>query len=676
MPFGSVQLVPGINVERTPTLLQAGYSQSNLGRFKDGLFQKLGGWVKFFSSAISGVPRALHAWQDLNINDRLAVGTTNLLGVITDGALIDITPQTLTSDFSPDFSTTINTPTVEITDTNIANVTTLDAIYFNTPISVDGIILSGTYPINSITGTTSYTIIADTNAVAGVSSEGAVPQFDTTSGSSSVLVTFPAHGQSVGSIVVFPIATTGGGVTISGSYTVLTVGSVDEFTISVDVEASSTDTFDMNGGDTELVYYINLGPSAAGTGFGLGDFGAGGFGTGVVPSAQTGTPITTTDWTHDNWGEIILSCPKNGGVYFWRPSSGFANASFVATAPTFNGGLFIAMPEQILVCWGASLDQGLGEQQDPLLVRWSDGEDFTDFTPTVINQAGSQRISTGSKIVGGLQGPQAALIWTDIDLWAMSYLGPPLVFGFNKVSGGSGLASAHSACQLNGSVYWMGRSNFYIYGPSGAAPIPCTVWDAVFQNIDTDNLDKCWAWVNTPFNEIWFYYPSLTSNGQCDSYAKVNVVDGTWDNGTLSRSCGIAQSVLGPPIAASPTSIIYQHETTNDADGQPINASMTTGYFVIGDGEDVSFVDWLIPDFKWGLYNGTQGANIMISLNVVNYPGDTPVTYGPYTVTSTSQYITPRIRGRQMSIQVQSNDVGSFWRLGNIRYRYAPDGRL
>src|SRR5262249_31359258 len=163
-------------------------------------------------------------------------------------------------------------------------------------------------------------------------------------------------------------------------------------------------------------YFIAIGPLASGAGFGLGGFGSGGFGTGVVPSTLSGISITALDWTQDNWGEIILSNPRGGGIYFWQPRSGFQNASIISTAPPFNNGIFVSMPAQILVAYGSVASSGdqINVQQDPLIVRWSDQENFFEWTVTSTTQAGSYRIPRGSLIVGGLQGPQQSLLWTDL----------------------------------------------------------------------------------------------------------------------------------------------------------------------------------------------------------------------------------------------------------------------
>lgn len=676
MPFASVRLVPGVNTEKTNLLNEAGVSQTSLIRYRDHQIEKLGGWELYFPTPVAGTPRALWGWQDLNQVNYLGVGTTTQLDVIANGTLQNITPQQFTSDFAPNFSTTINTATVMVVDPNIANVTTFDVVFFNTPISVGGLILSGAYAINTIVGATSYTFTAFTVATSSVANGGAVPVFTTTNASSVVSVLFTAHGLSVGNTFVAPVSTTVGGVVIHGSYRVVTVPDVNHFTITAASQATSGTTVSMNGGNAEIIYYINLGPAAAGVGYGLGGYGLGGYGTGVVPASQTGTPITATDWALNNWGEIFLANPRGGAIYYWQPNGGFTNASSIPGAPPFNNGIFVAMPEQILVAWGSSVYEDIGVQQDPMLVRWSDIENFFEWTVTSTTQAGSFRIPNGSTIKGGTQGPQQAIIWTDIDAWTMNYIQQPLIFGFNKVGSGAGLIAARAHAQLRGVVYWMGPSNFYAFSGSGVVTIPCTVWDAVFQNLDTTNADKCWAWPVTPFNEIWFFYPSSSNTtGECDSYVKYNVLEGEWDYGSLPRSCGIDQSLLGTPIAATPTSLIYQHEHGYNAAGAAMVVSFTTGYFLLGEGEDFAFVDQIVPDFKWGTFSGSQFASVQITFRILNFPSDTPNVYGPFTVTQATQLIATRFRGALMSITVASSDLNSFWRLGRVRYRFSPDGR-
>jgi len=685
MPFGSIKLRAGVSGDWTPTLNEAGSSQSQLIRFRDSLAQKYGGWKRFYPFALAGIPRDMHAWQDLNGTNHLAVGTTVGIDVITGINLTTITPQTIISNFAPNFSTVINTKTVTVVDPNISNVTTFDSVFFNTPVSVGGIILSGLYPIASITGTHSYTITAAVNATATVNNGGAVPVFSTVLNSAVVGVLLNNHGMIVGDIIALSIPTTGNGVTIEGAYPATTITDANNFQIQISVQATGTGSFSMNGGNAQFVYYINLGPPATGAGYGTGGYGSGSYGTGTVPASQTGTEITATDWTSDNWGQLLLACPQNGGVYSFDPTGGFTNAGLISSAPPFNGGIFVNMGLQMLICWATTQMEGLGLQQDPLLVKWSTDGDFTVFTPLATNQAGSFRLSNGSAIRGGLAATNQNLLWTDLDLWAMGYIGFPLVFSFNIIGAGAGLISSHAALKLRGNLYWMGPSNFYAYDSGGVHVIPCPVWDFVFQNLNTGSdvngrpyVFNVRAMPNTPFNEAGWEFPSAASvNGENDSYVKFNITEpgAPWDYGALPRSAWIDQTVLGPPVGATPTGIIYQHETSPDADGQPITASFTTGEFYIAEGEEYAFIDRIIPDFKWGTFAGSQGAQVQISFNVMDYPDGTPTVYGPYVMTSTTQYLTVRFRGALMSITVSSSDVGSFWRLGRVRYRFSPCGR-
>lgn len=756
--FGSVQLQPGVNVERTPTTLRAGYSSAQFIRFLNGLAQKYGGWQRFYQFAISGVPRELHAWQDLNTIDRLAIGTTGTgtqLGVIANNVYQDITPQTLVSNFAPNFSTTINTPTVAVIDPNIANVTTFDSVFFNVPISIGGLILDGLYPITEITGTDSYQITASSNATetvtnptatnAGTSTSSnilhfastpswiaagmvafnlthptaitpgtyvtavgpttvtlsanaaspgvssgdnivfaSVPLFTTTNGSFQVSVEFLNHGLTANEdeVVVFPLSTTGGGVTIQGTYDVVSVADVNDFSIGGNSLATSGTTFAMNNGEAQLTYYLAMGPLPGGQGYGLGGYGDGGYGLGENGSdEQTGTEITATDWTIDNWGSILIANPKGGPIYCWDPASGFQNAQIISGGPPINNGCFVSTVEQILIAWGSSIHQNIGWQQQPLLLQWSDVSNFLNWQATAATQAGNIPVSRGSRIMQGMAVANQNLILTDLDLWAMPYIGVPDVFGLNLIGEGMGCVSPRAAQILWGSVFWMGPTNFYGYSSGGPSVLPCPVWDAVFQNLNTNYLQNVRAMPNTPFNEAGWLFPSLAStSGENDSYVKMNINEpgAPWDIGigVLPRSAWTDQSVLGMPIGATPGGVIYQHETTQNADGQPINSSFTTGYFFLSEGEDFVTVDQIYPDFKWTEYPGGTSAQIQLTFLVVNYPGDTPTAYGPYLVTQDSpQFISVRFRGRQMAIQVETNDLNSFYRLGYCRYRYSTTGR-
>jgi len=429
--------------------------------------------------------------------------------------------------------------------------------------------------------------------------------------------------------------------------------------------------------NTGLAYYVYSRAAASQPvvrGYGVGGYGVGGYGVGDTnPDPKSSPiPITAFDWTIDNWGEYLIACPVGGSIYSWSPISGAQSASLIQTGPVANDGMFVAMPQRQIVAWGSTFN-GI---PDPLLIRWCDVANYNSWVATVTNQAGSFRVSKGSKIIGCLQGPQQALIWTDLGVWSMQYVGPPLAYSFNEIGTGCGLIGRKAAGSLNGMIFWMGPTQFFRLGSSGAEAIPCPVWDIVFQNIDENNYNKIRFAANSNYNEVSWFYPTKDSNGEIGAYVKYNIVLNAWDCGTLKRSAWINQSVLGTPIGAGLDGFIYQHEVGYDADTQPMRSYFQTGYFQIAEAEYKIFVDQVWPDFKWGVYDGPQGANLKLTFYVADYPGDTPRIYGPYNMNQLKDFLTPRFRGRLVSIRVESDDPASFWRIGATRYRFTNDGKF
>jgi len=677
MPWMGITLTPGVNSELTPTALQAGYTSTTLGRFKAGLFQKVGGWTKLLPYNVGGSPKAINSWKDIEGNSWLGIGTTTELDVFTGTTEQTLTPQTFTSNTAKDFTTTIGSPVVTIVDANISTITHYCSVFFNTPVTVDGIILSGMYAVTSVLSATSYTITALTNGAAGVSHGGAVPAFTTTLNSNNVKVTFANHGLSVGNDIVFPLSTTVGGAAISGRYVVQSVQDGDNFYINLASQAtSSAGPINMNSGNAGFIYYIAGGPTPATAGYGTGNYGAGAYGIGVSSPGMTGTSITATDWTLGNWGSYLTACPENGGIYYWPPDGGIQNAVLISTAPPYNSGMFISTAQQVIVAYGSSVNASIGVYQDPMTIKWCNVQDFTSWTPGITNQAGSFRIPTGSKLIAGIATPFSNLIWSDVELWSMNYIGAQLVFGFTRIGSNCGIIGKHAFTQLAGNIYWLGLNNFFVLSGGAVSILPCSVWDAIYQDLDTTNMSKCFAGSNTLFGEFWVFYPSIADNlGYPSRYVKHNILENTWDLGVLQRNNWIDQTAFGPPLSCTNNGIVYSHENGMDADTGPMTSGFTTGYFYIDEGREFVFIDRIFPDFRWGEFGGTQGAIIQVTVNAVGYPGDTPKTYGPFTVTQASQYISTRIRARQISLTIQSTDSGSFWRLGHIRVRYSQDGR-
>jgi len=682
MPHAALKLIPGVDQNRTLALNEAALSVSNLIRFVPdrqgvGLPQKLGGWSKFYTSSVGSVIRALWAWEDTNGRSWLGVGAESSLGVIYNNAINIVTPQTTTDNKAVNVSTTLGSSTVTIT-ANGSSLDAYDVVDIRTQISVGGLILFGKYPAIPVSANQFQVNAVDQfgnfeYATSTVASGGAVPSFSVTSGSASVQVTLNNHGLVAGDTFPVLVSTAVGGITFFGNYTVLAspAPTTNTFYITGPNAASATTSGSENSGNAQYIYYNGIGPVAANAGYGVGGYGTGGYGSGVVAPSGTGTPITTTDWTLDNWGEIFVACPLNGPIYTWSPSDNTPVGNIIANAPTVNSGMVVAMPQRQIIAWGSTFN-GV---QDALLLRWCDVDNYNVWAAQVTNQAGSFRIPKGSKVVQCIQGPQQTLVWTDIGVWAMQYVGQPYVYQINELGTGCGLIGRRAAASMGGTVYWMGQSQFFKLSGNGVEPIRCPIWDVIFQDLDTDNLDKIRVAPNSRFGEISWYYPTNSNGGEVSHYVKYNILLDQWDFGTLARTAWINESVLGPPIGAAPNYYIYQHETSPDADGQAMNSYFQTGYFAMTEADVKIFVDQIWPDMKWGYYGGSQNAQVSITFYVADYPGQTPQTYGPYTMTQSVTFITPRFRGRLTSIKIESNDIGSWWRIGNIRYRLQQDGK-
>lgn len=766
VPHATMKISGGVDENRTPALNEAGLSYSQLIRFvpdRGGLTlaQKLGGWTKFFPSTIQAIVRALWPWEDTNGITYLAVGAEALankqaqLSVISGGNQVDITPRSIVDNVTVNASTTVGSNVVTIADA----VTAVDryySVYISTHIAVGGIVLYGFYRCQQLSGTT-YNVLAANIlgnpflATATVANGGDVANFTTTISSPEVTVTLANHGFQVGDVFPIEMPVTVGGLTLYSNYRVQSVVNANNFTIFAKFNATASTSGFINNGKANFTYFVGVGSATSGTGYGIGGYGSGGYGTGTNIIATTGTPIYATDWTLDNWGQILLASPVasnyieftvtnatgsgtavtltfsgnytipvgatitvqgvsptgyNGTFYVtsatsttvvfasatvaafvssgtiryyvaafspifqWDPLSGSAIAVVIPEGPAVNDGFFVAMPQRQIVAWGSSFT-GI---KDPLLVRWCDIENFGAWVGTVVNQAGSYRIPKGSRVVGGIQGPQQGLLWTDLGLWAMQYISQPFVYGFNELGTGCGLIARKAAISMNGLIYWMGQSQFYKLAGQGVEPIFCPIWDVIFQDLDRDNLTKIRIAPNSRFGEVAWFYPTLSA-GEVNAYVKNNVSLQMWDYGTLSRTAWINESVLGPPIGADATKYLYQHETSTDADGAPLSAGFQTGYFAMQDADVMTFVDEVWPDMKWGYFDGVQSATVNLTFYGTDFPGQAPTVYGPYALTQSTKWINPRIRNRLLSIKIDSNDTGSFWRIGAMRYRYQGAGR-
>lgn len=736
MPFQTVKLQPGVKAIQTPTLLSANVVASNLIRWRGGLAEKYGGWMNFFSNAgtsggasnitTAGVSRELCAWADLNLSNHLAVAGTAGLNVLTptqNGTPFtqNITPQYAVTTSLQTFTTTANSPIVTIFDPG-AEVNNYSSVQIMCHVAVGGIVIFGAFPITAMLTAEQYEITLPYSAhtAATAVTSPCVATFTTVANSQVVEINLTNHGLAAGGTFALPLPTLIGAnneVTLEGFYTVQEIIDANNFIIFAQHSVPTASVkYEANlSGAPEIVYWITQAPLLPNSGWGVGGWGVGGWGSGAQPVPLAGNPypppsttpgfngVTGDDWSLANWGSQLISNATNGPLFYWDPISGIQNSSMISTGPAYATGFFVGMPEQQIIAYGASVAQ----VQDPMLVAWCDNANFAVWTASVSNQAGTYRLTRGSKIIGGCQGPQQAMLWTDVGLWVMAYIGYPNVFGFNEVAQGCGLIGKHAFAIYGPQVFWMSRDAFWMYSNGVVQRLQCDVWDVVIKNLnnakDTNGnfiyFPHIRGAANSGYDEVCWHFPSqAATNGENDSWVKFNPVTGEWDyslsipqqgmvgNTPVHVTAWIDNNIFGHPISSmlalpsTTTSMIMQHEMGMDANGQAINWMIQTGFFMLSEGEDKVFVDFMIPDFRWRRWQQAQtvSAQVQITLYTAEYPDDPQdqwVPYGPFVVTNASGGIEPRCRGRYFFAEIQGNDLGSFVRLGGIKFRFAPDGR-
>ena len=308
------------------------------------------------------------------------------------------------------------------------------------------------------------------------------------------------------------------------------------------------------------------------------------------------------------------------------------------------------------------------------MVRWSDQENLIDWTPTVTNTAGSQRLSAGSEIIAARATRQQTLIWTDTALHSMRFTGPPFTFGFSMLANNISIIGPNAVTTVGDKAFWMDRENFYVYTGS-VQIIPCTLLRYVFDDINLEQAFKSFAASNKMFDEVFWFYPSADSE-EIDRYVKFNYVENTWDLGTMSRTAWVDSGVHENPRASgavNDVNYVYIQETGDSADGSAMNSFIESSDFDLGDGEQFMFVSRLIPDIDITSSDSTASVNYVLKTR--NYPGDSLATNSTTAVTSTTEQSFLRSRSRQAALRIESSASDLTWTAGDLRLDIRPDGR-
>ena len=483
--------------------------------------------------------------------------------------------------------------------------------------------------------------------------------------STTVTVTHTSHGALLDDYVTIAGASAGGGITVDGEYQIQSIVDANTYTITHGSAATSTDAT-TGGAAATYAYQINVGKenSVYGLGWGVGPYGASTYGTARSVSSFLQGART---WSMDLWGEDLIACPRGGGVYVWDTSVGTGTrAAVISGAPTTAKAILVSPENKHLVVLGAHD----GSASDPLLIRWSSSEDYTSWTAASTNTAGNKRLNTGNEILCGIKARKEILVFTDSNLWAMTWLGTTSpVFGFEDLGEHGGLRGPNAAIEINGRTYWMGEKDFFTFD-GGMRRIACDVWHTIFDDINHVQKAKVHAAYVRRFGEIWWFYCSASSS-EIDRYVSFNPEKGWWSYGTMARTAYIGDSdLIQTPYAAGTDGYLYDHESGTDDDTSGMTVTLDSGDIDIGDGDAMMFVNALVPDFR--ILTGS----ITLTLKGKRYPHQSAYSSSTaVTMTSATELVNPRLKARQISLSFSSSVAGDHWEMGTFRIGTKPYGR-
>ena len=626
MALQKVLLKPGVNKEVTRYTDEGRWYDCDKVRFRQGLPEKIGGWQRTSTYTYLGTARSLFNWVTLGSQNLVAVGTNLKYYIEQGGEYYDITPiRSTTAAGDVTFSATDGSSTITVSDTDHGAIVN-DFVTFSGAVSLGGNItadvLNQEYQVSLVVDADTYEIVAK----------------DT------------------------------GGATVT---------------------ANASDTG--NGGASVVgAYQINTGPELP---VPLVGWGAGGWGLGPWGTGTTGLePIRL--WSQSNFGEDLIFGPRGGEVFIWDASVGIASRGTYLSAeagasnvPVVQNIAFVS-DNRFVFCFGAN-DIGSSDL-DPMLIRWSDQEDATNWTPAATNQAGSLRLSTGSEIITAVQSRQEILTWTDSAVYSIQYLGAPAVWGAQLLADNTSIVSPRAAVYASGVAFWMGRDKFYRYD-GRVQPLRCDLLRYVFNDFNLDEVDQVFAGTNEEYQEIWWFYCSAGSQ-TIDKYVVYNYMEDIWYYGTLARTAWSDTGLRDYPIGATYSNNLVYHELGVDDDetGTPtaINAYITSSEFDLDDGHKFAFIWRVLPDITFDgstaespqatltllpLAGSGSGYNSPASEGGTNAAGITRSATVP--VEAYTNQLNVRVRGRQLSMKIASDQLGVQWQLGAPRLDMRPDGR-
>lgn len=631
---------PGIVREKTEYANSGGWFDADKVRFRVGYPEKIGGWSAVTREQYHGTCRSLHQWSSVEFDRYIGLGTNEKLYILWGNSYYDITP-----------------------------------VRKEQPLAANAICTHGP------------------------------PNF--------LIVNAPAHGMTTpGDWFRLSGVTTNVGpftpAMLNGEHQVTTILDVDHFLFACDGASFDASGVGACGGgstmNAEFQVPTGLDNAVVGTGWGIPPWGGGnnllpgpappapgsvwtGWGMSFDPRLLNPVGFDVNQirlWDMDNFGEDLVANIRHGPIYYWHQATGVEAAAVPLNTtitvggvtftpnevPSFAAQVLVSPNDRHLIALGCD-DIG-STAPDPLLVRWSTEEDAYDWEPRRDNSAGGQRLSLGSYIICGLRTRQEILIWTDLGLWSMKYIGTPYVFGFDVIAEGLSIIGPNVAINAGNMLFWMDRGIFYAY-TGQVQELPCTVKDYIFSDLNYTQQYKICAGHNHAFSEAIWFYPSAASD-EVDRYAIYNYVEQSWSIGRLERTAWLDMGRSAYPIAAQKqTHLLHYHEIGDDADGETMPAYIESSDLDVGGGDHFLFLTRMIPDVQFRGSGETQ--TVGISVLKRNASLGLKEVAARFLVQPGSEQAHIRVRGRQLSFRIESDHAGVGWRLGALRADLQMDGK-
>jgi hypothetical protein len=718
---------PGINKQITETQAEGQWTDCDNVRFRYGIPEKIGGWKQLGDSNLTGAGRGLHHFVNSLARKYAIIGTNRILYAFSGGVYYDIHPIKSTTTLTSAFTTTNGSPTVTITFSGAHNISAQDIILLDNFSAItnsnfaEADFKDKKFMVTTVPTSTTLTITMPSNE----SGSGA-----TTSGGIRVQHYYPVGPAVQAKGFGWSLGSWGG--TIAGNpTTTLQNGITDTATtgiILVDFSQFPTAGTNFLQINSEEISYTGIASTGELTGVTRGVGGT------TAAAHSGGATITSTTtfigwgeaasgdlvlepgmWSLDNFGDKAICLIHDSAVFEWNSAATNATdtrAVIITGAPTASRHMLVSTPDRHLVFFGTETTIGDTGTQDDMFIRFSDQEDINTYTPTATNTAGTQRLADGSQIRGAIRGRDAIYVWTDTALFTQRFVGQPFTFAFSQVGTNCGLVGQNACVEVDGSAYWMSENGFFRYAGK-LESLQCLVEDHVYNDINLDSGNQMVsAGLNNLFGEVMWFYPS-SSSSVVNKMVAYNYFDSSpqrpvWTVGTLARTMWQDSAVFGLPHAteydgANDTSFdvvgntegrttYYEHETGTDqvrgGATTAILANISSGDFDItqqrssqgtqtgvatfrGDGEFLMKVRRFIPDFI------SQTGSTRVTINLRNFPNDSKVSssLGPFDITSSTQKVDTRARGRAVSLKIENISTNQSWKLGTFRLDIQPDGR-